>query len=116
LNITNKWILQKLRKKNIGNVKLRKAIDTLLDDLETMNVATPNELISKRPDADCVYGGSHYFFNINIHRTMILIEFEPDNAATILWAGSHDEYELIFKNNRNVIKKWLIDNRWINKK
>lgn len=116
MNITNKWILQKLRKKNIGNVKLRKAIDTLLDDLETMNVATPNELISKRPDADCVYGGSHYFFNINIHRTMILIEFEPDNAATILWAGSHDEYELIFKNNRNVIKKWLIDNRWINKK
>jgi hypothetical protein len=115
LNITNKWILQKLRKKNIGNVKLRKAIDTLLDDLEIMNVATPNELIAKRPDADCVYEGSYYFFNINIHRTMILIEFEPDNEATILWAGSHDEYELTFKNNRNVIKKWLIDNRLIKK-
>lgn len=115
MNITNKWILQKLRKKNIGNVKLRKAIDSLLDDLEAMNVATPNELILKRPDADCVYGGSYYFFNINVHRTMILIEFEPDNEATILWAGSHDEYELTFKNNRNVIRKWLIDNRLIKK-
>ena len=80
-------------------------------DLEAMNINTPNELLSKRPDADCVYGGSHYFFNINVHRTMILIEFEPDNEATILWAGSHDEYELTFKNNRNVIEKWLIDNR-----
>lgn len=115
MNITNKWILQKLRKKNIGNVKLRKAIDKLLDDLANMEVTSPNELISKRPDADCVYGGSHYFFNINIHRTMILIEFEPENEATIIWAGSHDEYELTFKNNRNVIKKWLIDNRWIKK-
>ncbi|NBC84299.1 MAG: type II toxin-antitoxin system HigB family toxin [Bacteroidetes bacterium] len=113
--VTNKWILQRLRKKNIGNVKLRKAIDKLLDDLDEMTVDNPNELITKRPDADCVYGGSHYFFNINVHRTMILIEFEPDNEATILWAGSHDEYELTFKNNRNVIKKWLIDNRLIKK-
>jgi hypothetical protein len=115
LNVTNKWILQKVRKKNIGNVKLRKAIDKLLEDLDEMIVSNPNELISKRPDADCVYGGSHYFFNINVHRTMILIEFEPYNEATILWAGSHDEYEMIFKNNRNVIKKWLIDNRLIKK-
>jgi mRNA interferase HigB len=111
--LVNKFVLLKLKRKNIGNSKLSRAIDELIDDLENSDWSTPQELIDKRPDADCIYGGEFYFFNINIHRTMILIEFEADGKMTVVWAGSHDDYELTFKNNRNVIKKWLKDKNWI---
>ncbi len=103
----------KLIRKNRGNSKLVKAVQQLISEIENSNWETPLDLTAKRPDADCVYGGEFYFFNINIHRTLILIEFEENGEATIVWAGSHDDYELTFKNNRNVIKKWLRDNNWI---
>jgi len=92
---------------------LIKSIELLIADIEEVSWRTPLELIEKRPDADCVYGGEFYFFNINLHRTLILIEFDENGDATIVWAGSHDNYELTFKNNRKVIKKWLRDNNWI---
>lgn len=113
MRVTNKYILGKLIKKNRGNSKLVKAIQQLLTDIEESDWKMPLDLTEKRPDADCVYGGEFYFFNINIHRTLILIEFEENGEATIVWAGSHDDYELIFRNNRNVIKKWLRNNNWI---
>jgi mRNA-degrading endonuclease HigB of HigAB toxin-antitoxin module len=113
LRIINKPILGKLIRKNRGNSKLVKAVQQLISEIENSNWETPLDLTAKRPDADCVYGGEFYFFNINIHRTLILIEFEENGEATIVWAGSHDDYELTFKNNRNVIKKWLRDNNWI---
>lgn len=113
MRLVNKYILQKLKSKNLGNTKLTREIDKLIEDLEYYSLKTPLELIKKRPDADCVYGGEFYFFNINVHRTMILIEFEDDGEMTVVWAGTHDEYELTFKNNRNVIKKWLKNNGWI---
>ena len=84
-----------------------------MDDIENSNWKTPNEIIETRPDADSVYAGKFYFFNINIHRTMILIEFEENGEATIVWAGDHDDYELTFQNNRTVIKKWLKKKHWI---
>lgn len=102
-----------MQKKNRGNQKLMKSIDKLIEDLEVNEWQNPHELTEKRPDADCVYGGEFYFFNINVHRTMVLIEFEEDGEMTVVWAGSHDEYELTFKNNRTVIKKWLKDFNWI---
>ena len=43
---------------------------------------------------------------------MILIELE-DDQATIVWCGSHDEYEKTFKNNKNTIRKWLQSKNWI---
>ena len=113
MRITNKHILGKLIKKNQGNSKLVKAVRQLISDIEKNNWETPLDLTSDRPDADCVYGGEFYFFNINIHRTLILIEFEENGEATVVWAGNHDDYEMTFKNNRNVIKKWLRDNNWI---
>jgi mRNA-degrading endonuclease HigB of HigAB toxin-antitoxin module len=113
LRITNKRILGKLIKKNKGNSKLVKAVQQLISDIEENSWNTPLDLLEDRPDADCVYGGEFYFFNINIHRTLIMIEFEENGDATIVWAGSHDDYELTFKNNRNVIKKWLRDNNWV---
>ena len=113
MRIINKHILGKLIRKNRGNSKLVKSVQQLITDIEDNDWKTPLDLIEKRPDADCVYRGEFYFFNINIHRTLILIEFEENGEATIVWAGSHDDYELIFKNNRNVIKKWLRDYNWI---
>ena len=113
MRLVNKYILQKLKSKNLGNAKLTREIDKLIEDLEYFNLKTPLELIKMRPDAYCVYGGEFYFFNINVHRTMILIEFEDDGEMTVVWAGTHKEYELTFKNNRNVIKKWLKNNGWI---
>ncbi len=113
MRIVNKYKLGKLIRKNRGNSKLIKSIEKLIFDIEKNKWKNPHDLIETRPDADCVYGGEFYFFNINIHRTLILIEFEENGDATIVWAGNHDDYELTFKNNRNVIKKWLKDNNWI---
>jgi len=113
LEITNKYILAKLIRKQRGNVKLISAINQLIEDIETSNWQTPLELVESRPDADCVYGGEFYFFNINVHRTLIMIEFMENGEAIIVWAGNHDDYELIFKNNRKVIRKWLMENEWI---
>ncbi len=113
MRIINKRILGKLIRKKRGNAKLVKAVQQLISDIEDSKWKTPHDITEKRPDADCVYGGEFYFFNINIHRTLILIEFEENGEATIVWAGSHDDYEMTFKNNRNVIKKWLRDNNWI---
>jgi hypothetical protein len=45
---------------------------------------------------------------------MILIEFEDNGEATIVWCGSHDEYETTFKNNKSTIKKWLNNQGLIN--
>ncbi len=113
MRLINKRILVKLILKNRGNSKLTKAVKQLISDIEESNWETPRDITEKRPDADCVYGGEFYFFNINVHRTLILIEFEENGEATIVWAGNHDDYERTFKNNRNVIKKWLSDNSWI---
>jgi hypothetical protein len=30
-----------------------------------------------------------------------------DGEATIVWAGSHQDYEETFKNNKLVVEKWL---------
>ena len=54
-----------------------------------------------------------YFFNIIQHRTLILIEFDEEGDASIIWAGTHQEYEHTFKNNKNTIEKWLRNNNYI---
>lgn len=36
-----------------------------------------------------------------------------NGEATIVWAGNHQEYENVFKNNKKAIAKWLKNNRWI---
>ena len=113
MRIINKHILGKLIRKNRGNSKLANAVQQLISDIEDSDWKSPMKLTENRSDADCVYGGEFYFFNLNIHRTLILIEFEENGEATIVWAGSHDDYEMTFKNNRNVIKKWLRDINWI---
>jgi len=112
MRLTNKKILEKLKRKNRGNIPLIKAIDQLIKDINDNNWKNQTELNKTRKDADNVHSDGFYFFNINIHRTMILIEFD-DKEATAVWVGTHQEYETTFKNNRNTIKKWLNSNDWI---
>lgn len=112
MRLINKKLLVKLKKKQKGNMLLNKAIDDLIDDITKYEWKDPIELIKVRPDADNVHSDGFYFFNINIHRTMILIEFS-DSEATVVWVGTHKEYEFTFKNNKSTIKKWLKSNEWI---
>jgi len=112
MRLINRKILEKLKRKNKGNAALNKSIDKLINDFKENNWKNQSELNKMRADADKVHSDGFYFFNINIHRTMIMIEFK-DNEATVVWAGTHREYETIFKNNRNTIKKWLKSNDWI---
>lgn len=112
MRIIGKKTILKIKKKNIGNKKLCTEIDKLITDLEKFN---PNEenMNDIRNDADCVHSDGFYFFDIHIHRTLILIELDDDGEATIVWAGTHQEYETIFKNTKSTIEKWLRKNGYI---
>lgn len=94
-------------------MKLAKSIDKLILDIEQNEWNSQLELKQTRSDADCIHGKGFYFFNLNVHRTMVLIEFDEDKRSRIVWVGSHQDYNKTFKNNRNTIKKWLKDNDWI---
>jgi mRNA interferase HigB len=106
--------LEKLKRKNKGNTKLCKEIDQLITDIEENEWADEKELKTIRKDADCVHNDGFYFFDINIHRTLILIEFDDGGEATVVWTGTHKEYDTVFKGNKNTIKKWLKSNEYIN--
>ena len=106
MELLRKNKLTKLKRKNRGNRKLISAIDKLISDIESANWTKKTDVKSARPDADCVHSDGFYFFDINVHRTMILIVFD-DDEANIIWTGSHDEYDKIFKGNKTTIEKWL---------
>jgi mRNA-degrading endonuclease HigB of HigAB toxin-antitoxin module len=106
LELLGKHKLLKLKNKNRGNTKLIKAIDQFILDIENANWKNPIQLKQSRPDADCVHSDGFYFFDLNIHRTMVLITFE-DNEAMVVWAGSHAQYDKTFKGNKETVKGWL---------
>ena len=113
MRLIGKKQLEKLKRKNKGNTPLVLEINNLIKDIEEDNWENQTELKVIRKDADCVHSDGFYFFNISIHRTLILIEFEEDGDASVVWVGNHQEYEKIFKNNKSAIKKWLKSNNWI---
>jgi mRNA-degrading endonuclease HigB of HigAB toxin-antitoxin module len=106
LELLRKHKLIKLKKKSRSNIKLIKAIEKLISDIENSKWEKPADIKEIRPDADCVHSDGFYFFDLNVHRTMILVVFE-DNEATVIWCGSHDEYDKTFKGNKKTIEKWL---------
>ncbi len=112
MRLINQKALEKLKLKNRGNTRLIQAIEVLKKDIKESNWENKEELYKSRSDADCVHNDGFYFFNISIHRTMILVEFD-ENEATIVWVGNHSDYESVFKNNKNTIKSWLKSNNWI---
>jgi mRNA-degrading endonuclease HigB of HigAB toxin-antitoxin module len=113
MQLIRKQILLKLKYKNKGNTLLCDAIDGLIETIESKTWTSKEAVLKNRPDADQVHSDGFYFFDINIHRTLILIEFEANGEATIVWAGTHKEYDAVFKNNKTVIKKWLGKQGWI---
>ena len=114
MDIINIKLFEKLKRKNRGNSTLIAAIDKLLTDFRANTFLSQEELVKYRPDADCVHSDGFYFFNIHIHRTLVLIEFDEEGEITIVWCGTHTEYESTFKNNKDTIRKWLKDREWIN--
>lgn len=113
MRLTQKAILLKVKHKNKGNIKLGKAIDEFIAKVEEKNWVNWEELLTDRPDADQVHNDGFYFFNINIHRTLVLMELGQDGEATIVWAGSHDDYQRVFKNSKDSIRKYLSERGWI---
>jgi len=98
--------IMKLKRKNIGNQRLCEAIDSWLADMENFE-GSEQMIHAWRPDANKVHNDGFYFFDIHLHRTLILIEWVDNTEGTILWVGSHQEYETTFKNNKDSIEKWL---------
>jgi mRNA interferase HigB len=87
-------------------MKLSKAIDKLIRNIEGSEWNNKLEVIESRPDADRVHSDNFFFFDINIHRSMILIAFD-EQEAEILWVGNHAEYDSTFKGNKRTIETWL---------
>ena len=112
MRLIGKRSLEKLKRKNRGNIKLHNDINDLIKDIEDNNWDNVLELKKTRADADCVHNEGFYFFNISVHRTMILIEFEDDEAS-VVWVGDHQEYVSTFRNNKKTIKHWLKSHNWI---
>ena len=106
MELLGKHILSKLKKKNRGNTTLSDAIDRLVSDLESTKVQSDADFRAIRSDAEKVQKTGFYFLDIHIHRVLLLLDIKDDEAS-ILWAGTHSEYERIFKNNKNSIEKWL---------
>ena len=112
MKIAYRRILVKYLRKKRGNKKLKNGIISLINTIENSTWSTPEDILSSRPDADKVHPNGFYFFNISLDRTMILIEFE-EGRASIVWCGTHDDYEMTFRNNKATIKKWLQTRKWI---
>ena len=112
MKIAYRRILEKYLRKKRGNKKLKLEVSRLVETIQTSNWSTPEDVRLSRPDADKVHPKGFYFFNISTERTMILIELEQDQAS-IIWCGSHKDYETTFKNNKNTIRKWLQSKNWI---
>ena len=113
MRLIGKSKLEKLRRKNRGNQMLTKAIDKLIKDIEDNDWKNEDEFYETIVSADKVHSDGFYFIDISIHRTLVLIEFDDEGEATIVWVGNHQEYETVFKNNKNTIRKWLRSNEFI---
>lgn len=61
MRLTNKKILEKLKRKNKGNVSLTNAIDKLIKDIDDNDWKDQTELNSIRTDADKVHSDGFYF-------------------------------------------------------
>jgi mRNA-degrading endonuclease HigB of HigAB toxin-antitoxin module len=112
MRIIGKKKLEKYKRKNKGNKILTLEIERFIDTIELNQFENIEYLKLKRKDADIVHLDGFLFFDLELHRTLVLIEFEF-NEATIVWVGNHQDYEKVFKNNKNVIQKWLKSNDWI---
>ncbi len=83
MDLLRKDKLLKLKRKNKGNVKLSMAIEKLIFEIENAEWNNKFDVLSSRTDADKVHSDNFFFFDIHIHRTMILIVFDEQEAEVI---------------------------------
>jgi hypothetical protein len=100
-------LLMKLKLKNRGNSILCSEVDKLILDIDSFTGNNIDDLKFIRKDADCVHEDGFYFFDIQHHRVLVQLSFKHIKTATITWVGNHQDYERTFKNNKQVIEKWL---------
>ena len=112
MDLINKKKLVKLKRKNKSNRKLVTAVDEFMKTVKEAKWKNVKEMKEEREDADHIYDNRFYFFDLNIHRAFCLVEIS-DKELEVLWAGTHDEYEITFKNNKNTARKWLRERQYI---
>ena len=83
MRLIGKHKLEKLKRKNRGNISLTREIEKLIVDIEINEWENKAELKATRLDADCVHSEGFYFFNLDVDRTMILVEFEAGEASVV---------------------------------
>lgn len=118
---------RKLAKKNNGNVKLQKCIVSFENEITESVWTTQQELELSSVKFDSVHSDGFYIADINIHRAMVAITFvnlkeleelngEKEDIkkqkkvlgeVDVLWVGTHDDYQRVFGDNKDTIKKWL---------
>ncbi|QRR03560.1 type II toxin-antitoxin system HigB family toxin [Dyadobacter sandarakinus] len=103
MNVEGKDILFRFLKKNRGDSRLVDAATQLIKDLEEAEVKSLDHLYKLRNGVDKVHNDGFYFFDVNLHRALILVRFFADRAI-IVWFGSHKQYMSTFKNNKNSIE------------
>ncbi|MHA1974428.1 MAG: type II toxin-antitoxin system HigB family toxin [Candidatus Hodarchaeales archaeon] len=106
MDLLRKERLFRCKRKNLGNRRLVKAIDVLIDQIEAAIWDNKKDLLESRPDADCVHSSGFYIFDLSDHRTIIMVLFEK-SVAIVVWVGSHDDYVQTFRNNKRTVEKWL---------
>ena len=61
MEIVGKKILEKLKRKNKGNIPLIASIEGLIKTLEDNQFTNQSDILKVRPDADCVHSDGFYF-------------------------------------------------------
>lgn len=108
--------LIKFGKKARGNKILNQNIADIIKLIENKNNNCKDEKefkeLLKSYDPDNVSRGYNAFF-LNISkadRSLVVVEYdEIEGEVDVLFVGTHDEYETTFKNNKDVIEKYLKD-------
>jgi len=109
MEVIGKKIILKIRAKKKGNIKLLRAVDQLIKELESLQIASFDDLKGIKGHFEKVHNDGFYFVDLHIHRALLLIKIS-ENEAKVIWVGDHDEYVRTFKNNKNSIEKWLKSN------
>lgn len=113
MRLIGKSKLEKYKRKHRGNARLLKSIDDLIALIESSTEVSSHIIFKQGFKWDCVHNDGFYFVNLESHRALMLLEFESDGIASLVWFGNHKEYEKTFWNNKSTIHSWLRSHEYI---
>jgi len=102
MDVLNKKVIFKYTKKDKN---LLEEFNEFIKKIEKANWKKSIEVKSTFNDSDTITKNV-YIFNIKKSRLLCVIYFDYEEIE-IVWAGSHDDYVGIFKNNKKTILKFL---------